>query len=497
MKKIFMLFSCLGCFIVSAGMCKDNRLPAGNYDIAAKPAGESGECVIPGVGNIKKGEKHHSLIAERDCDIHKVKKTSDNVERFEAWCTSEGQPLCVAAQCKNGHYLEGDKCFLKSNSWNCVVRDMSAFSFKISNEYLFPTTAHYNNREALICGGFDKNNCNNNQMVIITGTHVHQNITITDPKIYKCATEGGNLWRDGWNSGLPGCASLENRTLVTTFGDKDIYVLKSERAYGLSGSTYYVTNDVCYAVRGQEVKPEPKPEPKPKPKKKTCKEGRSTPEGKACCDLPPSVATWDDPNCNCVDTNKQFSIVDGKGACIVPQAKVDDKYTCSSLDLSLINLWKTTCKDSQMVLQLIQEFETMCTNSNLTVAEYNKISNQVSLAVELNCQPKIEEEKKDVEEKKPDPNLQSRAAIIAAGGMLDKIASSLDVNVWKDKDGKFNTARLASDSIAAVVLGTAGGLITSSVMKKHQVEDGFEDLKCTIGGQPVAGWGDEFTVGIQ
>ena len=34
-------------------------------------------------------------------------------------------------------------------------------------------------------------------------------------------------------------------------------------------------------------------------------------------------------------------------------------------------------------------------------------------------------------------------------------------------------------------------------MKKHQVEDGFEDLKCTIGGQPVAGWGDEFTVGIQ
>ena len=61
----------------------------------------------------------------------------------------------------------------------------------------------------------------------------------------------------------------------------------------------------------------------------------------------------------------------------------------------------------------------------------------------------------------------------------------------------FNTARLASDSIAAVVLGTAGGLITSSVMKKNQVEDGFEDLKCVIGGQPVAGWGDEFRVGIQ
>ena len=72
-----------------------------------------------------------------------------------------------------------------------------------------------------------------------------------------------------------------------------------------------------------------------------------------------------------------------------------------------------------------------------------------------------------------------------------------DVSVWKNEEGKFNTARLASDSIAGVVLGTAGGLITSSVVKKNQVEDGFEDIKCTIGGQNVAEWGDQFRVGIQ
>ena len=56
---------------------------------------------------------------------------------------------------------------------------------------------------------------------------------------------------------------------------------------------------------------------------------------------------------------------------------------------------------------------------------------------------------------------------------------------------------MLSDSIAGVVLGTAGGLITSNVVKKNQVEDGFEDLQCTVGGQVVAGWGDEFRVGIQ
>lgn len=70
-------------------------------------------------------------------------------------------------------------------------------------------------------------------------------------------------------------------------------------------------------------------------------------------------------------------------------------------------------------------------------------------------------------------------------------------SVWKDAEGNFNTARLASDSIAGVVLGTAGGLITSHVVKKNQVENGFEDIKCTIGGQNVAEWGDQFRVGIQ
>lgn len=70
-------------------------------------------------------------------------------------------------------------------------------------------------------------------------------------------------------------------------------------------------------------------------------------------------------------------------------------------------------------------------------------------------------------------------------------------SVWRDADGNFNTARLVSDSIAGVVLGTTGGLITSNIAKKNQVKNGFEDIKCTIGGQRVATWGDEFRVGIQ
>ena len=489
MKKISQLLSFVCVLVLGMDVCVGQPIK-GKVDISAKWDEQKGLCIIPGIWNLKPGEKYHGYVRKEDCEKHNVKMTddSDNVKWYEVWCTQDKKALCKAYECNGNYYLVSDKCERKSTEFNCMVRNMNALSFRVSNEYLFPTTAHHNNKEALVCGGYDKNNCDNNQMVVITGTHVHKNQTITDPKIYKCSTEGGDLWRDGWNSGLPGCTSLDDRVLVTTFGDKDIYVKKTERAYGLSGSTYYVTNDVCYAVRGQGVTPGPvKPDPQ------SCKSKRSTAEGKACCDLPTSVATWDGAKCNCVGNNKEFKILDGKGACVVPESGGDNGgvtvFRCDNSDFLSINLFKVNCKDNQMMLQLIQEFEMLCNNPNATAEQYNKISNQVALAVEMNCQaPVIGDNSGDA---------KSRAAVIAAGKVLDGIKAGFDVSVWKNAQGEFNTARLASDSIAAVVLGTAGGLITSSVMKKNQVEDGFEDLKCVIGGQPVAGWGDEFRVGIQ
>ncbi len=69
-------------------------------------------------------------------------------------------------------------------------------------------------------------------------------------------------------------------------------------------------------------------------------------------------------------------------------------------------------------------------------------------------------------------------------------------SVWKDSEGKFNTMRLASDLTAGVVLGTVGGVVSGVVIKKKQVEKGFDALHCTVGGQTIADWGDEFQVGF-
>lgn len=90
------------------------------------------------------------------------------------------------------------------------------------------------------------------------------------------------------------------------------------------------------------------------------------------------------------------------------------------------------------------------------------------------------------------------SATILANGIIavrDSLVSG--ASVWKTDKGTFNYARLASDSIAGVVLGTAGGIITSNVVKKNQIKSGFEDVMCTVGGQNVANWGDEFRVGVR
>ncbi len=89
-----------------------------------------------------------------------------------------------------------------------------------------------------------------------------------------------------------------------------------------------------------------------------------------------------------------------------------------------------------------------------------------------------------------------RANISAKYSSLSSSMGGFKKSVWKDEDGNFNTARLASDSIAGVVLGTAGGIITSKLVKKNQLKKGFEDINCVIGGQNVASYGDSFSVGM-
>ncbi|MBQ7185676.1 MAG: hypothetical protein IJR92_02625, partial [Alphaproteobacteria bacterium] len=70
-----------------------------------------------------------------------------------------------------------------------------------------------------------------------------------------------------------------------------------------------------------------------------------------------------------------------------------------------------------------------------------------------------------------------------------------NLSVWKNTEGNFNTARLVSDSAAGVVLGTVGGVVTATLVKKNQIKKGFESIQCTVGGQTIGGYGDQIKIG--
>ena len=144
--------------------------------------------------------------------------------------------------------------------------------------------------------------------------------------------------------------------------------------------------------------------------------------------------------------------------------------TSGDIKTGLVNA-KDMCGDFSGVLLLRSQREQIMSAINAAVEKYPDLAKFV------------------------DANISIKILVQNIENSRQSLAS--DASVWKTADGKFNVARLASDSIAGVVLGTAGGIITSNVVKKNQVKRGFDDVMCTVGGQSVADWGDEFRVGIR
>lgn len=234
---------------------------------------------------------------------------------------------------------------------------------------------------------------------------------------------------------------------------------------------------------------------------KCLEERKGNKEGTACCYLPENVATFDG-KCNCVAPNMEFKIGnDGRGQCNAKPAAPGATFNCDSIVLGVLDGWLAECAKKAQIVSIITQIKALCSSESRTADQFNTLYQTllalnpgecVEQPVQVIQQPVVPTIDEEAEKLK-----KSRIKISDSHGALRGMLKSFKVSVWKDEEGKFNTARLASDSIAAVVLGTTGALVTSHVVKKNQVENGFEDIKCTIGGQTVADWGDEFRVGIQ
>ena len=262
--------------------------------------------------------------------------------------------------------------------------------------------------------------------------------------------------------------------------------------------TWDKASESCKEEVKEEVKKETKKETKKEKKKETKSNdygGRTSTMGIACYKNG-SFTKYDKvtDECKCINPNYEFKITDkynAEGSCFprpgtvpVSPATATAGGNPAAPALTDLEIKKKDC-DSLFRSGLDVEWSAndqkcVCTDSNKYLTPSNTCEYTPAYLAGQDAERK-----------------ESRVKIIAAGKVLNGIAETFDVSVWKNSDGGFNTARLASDGIAGVALGTVGGLITSNIIKKNQVKSGFEDIKCAIGGQVVADWGDEFDVGIR
>ena len=210
-----------------------------------------------------------------------------------------------------------------------------------------------------------------------------------------------------------------------------------------------------------------------------------------CCYVPASVAVWNSDThiCECVDNQQTFnpSSLQCETASVAQSTGV---FECDATILSQISNYASQYAGDVTITTQINNILTYCSGSTPSQIVFNNMYNQLlSLIGRADDAAAAAQQNAQI--------TASQNKIKSAYAWLTEQQETLDVSKWRNAEGNFNTSRLLSDSIAGVVLGTAGGLITSHVVKNGQIENGFEDLQCTVGGQVVANWNDQFRVGIQ
>lgn len=299
----------------------------------------------------------------------------------------------------------------------------------------------------------------------------------TDPERVACVKEEGTAWADGK------CQCLE-----------------------LNGKKRSWNGRICVEVAGPSepeenpVKPVNPVTPTPTQSCVQSRCGGLTGETYSqcitCCYVPSEVAVWNasEKVCKCTDSTEKFNPTTLQCEAentVAPQPVQDDNsYECDPSKLQLLSQWIIQYSTDNTLITQINQILAYCDGVPSEFV-FNNMFNNITVIINQSAASAAAASELTITQNRARENISSAVA------KIEDIKSGLKLTVWRDEEGNFNTSRLLSDSIAGVVLGTAGGLITSNVVKKNQVENGFEDIQCSVGGQVVAGWGDEFRVGIQ
>ena len=498
---------------------KQSELPNFVYECDRQKCGNESEVTLP-KGHVFKG----SVINEERTYVCRAAFMGDDrwvVKSVEGVETTVGKPKeTYEVKCEDNYAIN-----LKGN------QRKHDDEFLYENKSTYDMVIDHNNKYQQNLPGMvyecDKQICANGFEVDMEANHVFKGQVVKEKTTYVCDAKGNNKWvvkggsnNGGNNSGNNGgensgkkCGVNSVQLAVSQRKNHNEFLYENKATYdqvknnnrkqtGLAGKVYECDKQICgdnevielnanHVFQGKLVTTKKKyickvtgsgdyweeVSIKGADGLNACLEERTTPEGDACCYLAPSVAKFEKGECVC-SGGKTFRMdMNGRGICT--GGNEDDVSECAEYK-----------SDYYLYRQCA-----FCKAEKENGAFWDDKSKICSCIGEANKDKEWNTEIGECVAKGDD--LIPVTKLVTAAEKLDTIFAGFKVSKWKNEEGKFNTARLASDSIAGVVLGTTGGLITSSVMKKKQVEQGFEDLQCVVGGQPVAGWGDEFMVGIQ
>lgn len=413
------------------------------------------ECRSLTLGIMKVGAEKTSTDLGEDidkswCDYLNAKIESgngENVKLFKVKCVEHEKLQCLPYKCEDGYELKGDKCVIEikekeEEKTGCILyltaKDRSRQILKDEEEASYNFTA------------------DELQEIMTKG---------------KVKYKGGRVPAEveaAWRSGK---AKDPNAIYRFICGNPFYRVVDCVDSYELDEN-------------GKCVK---------KGTGKTCRERRKgmSREAIACCDTG-NLAEWTGTECKCKNPKTEFKIDgNGTGKCI-PKAGNDGPVNPPVLPVP-----SKDCPDDAYPSD--DNKTCICNDDTNMMYDGKECVCRAEKTVKEGNQCKCTEKNKELKNGKCE---WSEAYLATIKIEIDKyysklteISDSFKVSEWRDAEGKFNTARLASDSIAGVVLGTVGGVVTANLVKKAQVKQGFEDLQCYIGGQSVADYGDGFVVG--
>lgn len=246
------------------------------------------------------------------------------------------------------------------------------------------------------------------------------------------------------------------------------------------------------------------------PEAGACDSLKSNPEAYACCT---AGYKWEYGKCEgCPDGQRWYwNAAQGKGMCIDNGPVVEPTpTTCTETDCKITINQTIRCFNNGNYFNSTENYSVCKEDLDALRLDCNGLKTRVNACQNTDCIRGLLTRIEAFDELiakvcnssgAPTPVVvpDNSAKIAAAKQIVSSFFGSAESNksVWKDAEGNFNTARLASDLTAGVVLGTVGGVVSGVVIKKKQVEKGFDALHCAVGGQTVADWGDTFNVGLR